>query len=90
MTASDSVARRGRAMTEVSIAIHANGAPDFRTSDARTIAAIRGSLDLLPVDTWLVPAHELAGTLRRCGRDQWAELLEEEEESHVVTVRFRG
>jgi hypothetical protein len=73
-------------MTEVSIAIHANGAPDFRTNDARIVAAIQASLDPLPV----VPAHELAVTLRRCGCDQWAATLEEEEEAHVVTVRFRG
>lgn len=75
-------------MTEVSIAIHAAGPVDFETSDAATIAAIRASLDPLPVDTWLVPAHELASTLRKCDRKHWAAVLEDEEEPHVVTVRF--
>jgi hypothetical protein len=75
-------------MTEVSIAIHAGGPPDFATSDAATVAAIRASLDPLPVDTWLVPAHDLAAVLRQCGRGNWAAVLEGEEEPHVVTVRF--
>ena len=75
-------------MPKVWISIHADGEPEFETTDEGTIAAIRRSLGPPSVDTWLVPAHDLAATLMQCGRALWANVLLHEEEPHVVTVRF--
>jgi hypothetical protein len=73
-------------MTEVSIAIHADGPPEFRTSDAATVEALRQALG--PQTSHLVIAHDLAEALRAAGRKLWAARLDQEEEAHVVTVRF--
>lgn len=73
-------------MTEVSIAIHSAGPPEFRTSEAATVEALRQALG--PQASHLVIAHDLARALRTGGRKLWAARLEDEEEAHVVTVRF--
>jgi hypothetical protein len=78
-------------MPSVSIHIHADSGPDFETTDPATIAAIRAYLaGFTPPesDRWLVPAHELAATLKTVGRKHWAAVLAHEEEAHVVTVVF--
>jgi hypothetical protein len=67
-------------MTEVSIAIHADGPPEFRTSDAATVEALRQALG--------PQTSHLAEALRAAGRKLWAARLDQEEEAHVVTVRF--
>jgi hypothetical protein len=76
-------------MPRVSIHLVAEpSAPDFSTPDRAVVAAIRASLDGPPSDTWLVPAHDLAATLRAAGKENWALRLEQEEEPSVVTVKF--
>lgn len=75
-------------MSTVSIHIHADSGPDFETTDPATIAAIRAALG--PQRSHLVPAHDLAATLKAVGRKHWAAILASEEEAHMVTVVFSG
>jgi hypothetical protein len=58
--------------------------PDFETSDAATVQALRLSF---PSKSNLVHAHELERTLRPI-RPLWANRLEGMEEASMVTLRF--
>lgn len=75
-------------MPSVSIHIRSGSGPDFETSDAGTVAAIRAACPNPDADSWLVPAHDLAGVLSAAGRSMWAAALERMEEPHVVRVKF--
>lgn len=73
-------------MPSVSIAVHYGEPVTFETADALTVDAIRVALG--PERSHLVPAHDLAATLRAAGRKHWAAVLDHEEEAHMVTVAF--
>jgi hypothetical protein len=73
-------------MSTVSIHIHADTGPDFQTTDPATVEAIRDALG--PERSHLVPAHDLAATLKAVGRKHWAAVVAGEEEAHMVTVVF--
>ena len=82
-------------MPSVSIYLHEGRGPDFATSDAETVAAVRPALLAMipdnytgPTDEIRVPAYDLAPVLRSAGRAMWAGRLERMEEPSVVRVVF--
>ncbi len=72
-------------MPTLTISIHAEGPPDFETTDPATVALVRA---IYPEPSSLVPAHDLASILRTAGRKYWASRLEREEEASMVTARL--
>jgi hypothetical protein len=74
-------------MPELRIHLHAEGPPEFSTSDSATVAAVRAAY---PATSSLVPAHDLAAILRSAGRKHWAAVLAGEEEATLIRVVITG
>jgi hypothetical protein len=71
-------------MSSASIFLHAEGPPDFETTDAATVQSLRLSF---PHQSQLVMASEARDALTKL-RPLWAATLGSLEESSMVTLAF--